>query len=466
MNRLLTAIKRQLEEVRANGFIKSVAVLAGGTAFAQAITLLVLPILTRLYSPEDFTLLAVYSSIVGIISVVACLRLEIAIPLPERNEDAASLFVLSLIVSACFGLVVALITAVWANQIIEVLKQPALYPYLYLLPLGIWLASSYSAVQYWATRKKNFSVIARTRMAQSLLGSGTQTGMGVAGYTPFGLLLGQFLLSGVGFVGLLCTAVKEDIVILRKVRWQNMRAQLLIYDKFPKYSTLDSFANTAAIQIPLIIIAGLAIGPEAGYLLLAMRVMAAPMSLIGGAVSEAYLSHAADEHRAGTLGSFTASVVAGLLKVGVGPLIFIGIVSPIAFSWVFGTQWQKAGDLVSLMVPWMVLQLIASSISMCIHVRGWQRAMLVLMVIGLVMRVGSVLLSVAFGADIVSYAYILSGVFFYGIYCAFCFFCSGVSLRQLATAVVGSSKITTIWILAGILFVITSNYLLQLPSLL
>lgn len=72
-------------------FARSVGVLAGGTAAAQAIGILVLPVVTRLYTPADFTVLAFYSSILGIVAGVACLRLDIAIPLTKSDGDAANL---------------------------------------------------------------------------------------------------------------------------------------------------------------------------------------------------------------------------------------------------------------------------------------------------------------------------------------------------------------------------------------
>ena len=80
-----------------SAFARGVGVLVGGTAFAQAIAVLALPLLTRLYTPDDFSVLAVYAAVLGISSVVACLRLEIAIPMPEDEGTAINLMLLGLI---------------------------------------------------------------------------------------------------------------------------------------------------------------------------------------------------------------------------------------------------------------------------------------------------------------------------------------------------------------------------------
>lgn len=58
----LTRLKALLPR---SSFARNVAVLAGGTAVGQAIVVLASPILTRLYTPEDFGVLAVYTSFLG-----------------------------------------------------------------------------------------------------------------------------------------------------------------------------------------------------------------------------------------------------------------------------------------------------------------------------------------------------------------------------------------------------------------
>ena len=64
----LLKIKRKLDVQ--GGFLKAVSVLMGGTAFAQLLSVLITPLLTRLYSPNDFALLAIYISLHAIFSVI------------------------------------------------------------------------------------------------------------------------------------------------------------------------------------------------------------------------------------------------------------------------------------------------------------------------------------------------------------------------------------------------------------
>jgi len=383
---------RRLTRITGDGFIRSVSILVGGSAVAQLLSLLMLPIVTRLYTPADFSTLAVYSALLTILTAVACLRLEIAIPLPENDSDAVNLLAIALGASLIFSIVIGLIVIIFPEIIAEFLRQPMLAKYLWLLPIGICVTAFYNALQFWTTRKKEFSRIARTRMEQAVGGSMTQIGLGWLGATPLGLLLGQIVSSAAGVFGLGQRALINDRENIHSISWQEMKRVLKRYERFPKISIIESLANNAAIQVPVVLIAAMAIGPEAGYLALAMRVMQAPLGLIGGAISQVYLSRAPEKHRENRLGEFTASILGGLTKTGVGPLIFAGFVAPDVFGLVFGEDWRRAGELVAWMTPWLIFQFLSSPVSMALHVTGQQGVAMGLQCFGLALRVLSVLL--------------------------------------------------------------------------
>jgi O-antigen/teichoic acid export membrane protein len=399
-----------------NSFIRSVGVLVGGTALAHGVTALALPVLSRLYSPADFSALAVFTSLLSIISVAACLRFDVAVTIPHRDTDAANLLALALGCALVVSLLVAVPVLLVPERIAEWSNQPMLRPYIWLLPVGVLLAASYSALQSWLVRKKSFGQIARSRVTQSAAAAGTQVSMGMAGIGTFGLLLGYVLNAGAACIVLGYRVIRFEREALRTITWPGMLGMATEYHRFPKYSTWEALSNSAAIQIPIIMIAAMAVGPEVGYLSMAMYVMQAPMALFGTAIGQVYLSKAPVEYRAERLGTFTAEVFGGLLKAGVGPLLFVGIVSPVVFPFVFGEEWRRAGHLVAWMTPWFIMQFLASPISMAIHVTGHQRAALQLQVFGLVIRVLAVWGASLWLEQRIVEAYALSGFVSYLVY--------------------------------------------------
>ncbi|QPN33197.1 oligosaccharide flippase family protein [Diaphorobacter sp. JS3051] len=444
-------IRTRLAGLMSNGFARNVGVLVGGTAFAQALSVLILPLLTRLYSPDDFTVLAAYASILAIFAGIACLRLEIAIPLPESDDEAANLLALAVTFSSMIAALLGLAVWIYSDEIIRLIAQPGLKPYLWLLPFGVWLSGIYAALQYWATRHKDFGLIARTRLSQATSSAAIQLSCGWAGFTPIGLILGQLCNVGAGVIRLGADIFRNQRNAIASVRHHTMLASLRRYERFPKYSTLEALANGANIQLPVLIIASLAIGPEAGFLMLASRVISAPMSLIGGAISQVYLSRAPAELRQGSLSTFTVEVLNGLIRSGVGPILFIGIIAPAAFPIIFGPEWERAGEIVSWMTPWFIFQFLASPISMILHVTENQKKALLLQVCGLFLRVGAVTLAAQIKPTYIVEAYVISGLIFYAIYLRIALQAAKVNIKPKDILHVKNFNILSSWVTISIL---------------
>lgn len=443
---------KDISDVRGlrSSFVRSVGVLVGGTAFAHAITALALPILSRLYSPTDFSTLAVFAGLLSIISVAACLRFDVAVAIPESDADAINVLALALACAALVAGLVALLVLFIPQSLVVRLNQPLLAPYLWLLPLGVIVAASSSALQNWFIRKKAFGLIARSRIGQSAVGTGTQVGLGFTGLASLGLLTGYVMNTGAACLVLGYRLLQCERKMLRSITRQNMQSMFEAYDRFPKYSTLEALSNSAAIQVPIILIAGLALGPEAGYLMLAISVMQAPMALIGSAIGQVYLSQAPVEYRAGRLGLFTVDILAGLMKTGVGPILFAGIVSPTAFAIVFGPDWHRSGELVAWMTPWFLLQFLASPISMALHITNRQHVALVLQVFSMIFRVAAVYGASSYRPVYIAETYALSGAVVYLIYFLVVLRVVDVEISAFIRNTIKLTPIIFAWIMVGI----------------
>ncbi len=418
---LVGPLTAKLQRLKKNSFAKSVSILVSGTAIAHALVFLATPILTRLYTPEDFSILAAYAAIIGIISVVSCLAFDMAIPLPKDDEEAISLLILALsstflISSISFG-IVYLIPVTKLTSI----GMGSLAQYRWMIPIAVLLSGAFSALQYFGIRNKGFLTISKARIFQSSLTISSQVGFGVYGVSPFGLLFGQMLSTGSGATYLGAILLKRRLLVLKRMStFNNLKHQFLKYKRFPQYTTFESLSNSAGIYFPIIIIAALAIGPEAGFLALATRVMQTPMGLLGRAVAQVYISQAPSEESSGNLSTFTEEVLKSLIRVGVGPLIFIGIVAPPTFSILFGQEWIRAGEIVTWMTPWFVLQFLSSPISTVMHIMHQQKKMLVVTLAGFIIRVGTIILAAMYFRQFFAEFYAISGSIFY-LACYFIF---------------------------------------------
>lgn len=399
-----------------NSFLRNVSILAGGTAFSQLLIALSLPVLTRLYTAEDFSHLAVYMALMGVFTVVACLRYNLAIPLPDNEDDALALTVAAIFSGGLISFLIAVPVMAYPTEMARLIGKSSFVSYLWMLPFGVFLASIYAALQSWSARKKRFALIAKTQLSQAVGGTGMQLFAGSVAPTPFGLIFGHMLFGGLGVLGLLRNSLASDRELLKKVSWKGVIRSARAYKRFPLYSVPEAFFNTASVQVPVLIVAAHAVGPEAGFLMLAMRVLGIPMTLIGRSVSHVYLAEAAEKMRSGELTAFTRNTVVSLAKIGVIPLLMAGVASPYLFPLIFGASWERAGYVVSWMVPWFLVQFITTPVSSVLHVTGNLVAAMHLQFFGLIFRVGAVASVGLFMPHLMVETYAISGLVFYLVY--------------------------------------------------
>lgn len=405
----------RLKKILSGSFIQDLSKLSFGTFAGRLIALAALPLLTRLYSPDDFGLLATFLALVSTISVVACLRLEIAISIADSDEDAIHLLVLAIMAIVTVTIASAAIIYSFPSQITSLLKQPSLEAYLWLIPLGIVTISTYATFQYWTIRAKQFSRIAKTRLTQAIASVSTMLTLGLVGLAPLGLLVGKLINTGAGGASLALSAWKNESNKIKGVTRQGLLKTLKNYKKYPTYSVLEAIFNTAAVQIPLIIVAANS-AKEAGYMFLAMQIMAVPVGLIGADVSKVYAPRAAKALQVGDLESMTKGIMFQLFKLGVGPFVVTGLFAPYFFPYIFGDHWQQAGEIISWLTPGVFLQFIVSPVSMALHVTGNQVYAMIFQAFGFFMFTGVVLIAATIIPKALVLSYAASVFTFYTLY--------------------------------------------------
>lgn len=412
-------------------FVRGVLALSTATAIGQAIAILTSPVITRLYSPEDFGVLAVYSSYLGIIIVIASLRYELAIPLPRSDGSAANVLALSLVnlagVTALTGLVVALFgkrIVVWSNT-------PQLISYIWLLPLGVLLGGAYQAFNYWAIRKRAFTRLARTKIQQGAGSAVIKIALGLAQFGTIGLLLGNIVGQAAGLVSLLFGALREDVVALKRIRRTRIRWTARRYRDFPLYSTWSAVANTAGSQLPLLLFSALFSPTVAGLYMLGHRVLHMPMNLLGTSIGQVFHANAAEARRDNRLGVLTLKAFEALVRISFGPMVLLAVVAPQLFTFFFGQEWKMAGVYAQWMIPWLVIVFITSPISTLVSVMEKQKQGLIFQISLLVIRSSAIIIGSRLDDPILAVAcYSLSSLLVWAVFNAVLMHYCGISLYQ------------------------------------
>ncbi|WP_309728367.1 oligosaccharide flippase family protein [Chamaesiphon sp. OTE_75_metabat_556] len=338
-----------------SGFLKNAAKLVGATALSQIVLILASLVLTRIYTPKDFGVLAIFTSLTIQMLVCASLRYEWAIPLPQEEEVATDLLVLCLILNCAIAPLVAIFVILGGHQIAVAVNSPALEPFLWLLPIVILLGGWYQSLSYWTLRKKEFGLLARTKLAQSVWTTGSQIAIGFTTQGPLGLLVGSVLNNVVG-------TISQALFFWHHSRTelQNLSVSRLVlisrrYFKFAMLTLVSSVIQASGSTAPSLLLAFFYDPKAAGFFALAQRVNSIPTMLVGTSISQVFQAHAAESIRKDPRELKRLFTRTSLLLFVSSLFLSLGLLSsPYFFPIIFGDAWKESGIMVQYMSPMFV----------------------------------------------------------------------------------------------------------------
>ncbi|NER94659.1 MAG: oligosaccharide flippase family protein [Symploca sp. SIO1B1] len=407
--------------------------MTSSTALAQALTILASPLLTRLYTPEDFGILAVYTSLLSLFVVVGSWRYQLAIPIASNDLAAANVLALSVIALVFMTLLSGFAMGILGSNIVTWTNAPELQPYLWLLPLGLFGAGMYQVLNYWAIRKKTFGYLAQTKLSQGVGQLITQLVLGLIHFRPLGLLLGDVVGRVAGSSRIATLAWKQNHTVFREISVSQMRSVASRYWRFPVLSGSSALLNSAGLQLPALLIAAFYGTQVAGWFALGQRIIGIPMALIGISVSQVYFSEAARLLRDNPeeLRQFFFKTTRRLLTIGILPIGILAMGGPWLFNLVFGKAWLEAGKYVQILALMFLCQFVVVPISQTLNVIERQDLQLAWDVSRLFLVIGSLQVSTILELPART-AIILYGIAMLFSYCCL-FLLTSMALNQQAS---------------------------------
>ena len=337
-------------------FIRSVFIVATGTAGAQAITMIFSPVITRLYSPEEFGLLGAFMAMVAVLTPMAALTYPIAIVLPRKHEDAIGLVKLSIRLAIVISSFVMIVVFFWGRDITDLLNASKMYPYLWLISVAMFFSVLHQVAEQWLIRHQQFRVAARVSVVQSGLVNVIKAGAGF--YYPIGgvLITIQILSQGVWAL-LLFLGIKgnkcQPLYINDNTK-ASLRELAYRYRDFAIFRAPEVSINAASQSLPVLMLAAV-FGPEsAGFYTLALTIMGVPAALIGKSVGDVFYPRISEASNSGEkLYPLLKKATLLMAIVGFFPFAVVMIFGPWLFALVFGAEWLVAGEYARWLAVWM-----------------------------------------------------------------------------------------------------------------
>jgi O-antigen/teichoic acid export membrane protein len=399
VERAFLRIKAKIKSLLKNRFVRSVILISGGTAFAQVVAMLSSPIITRIYSPEEYGIFTLFNSTLAIVALVGSLKYELCIPIVEDDEQSINSLSLSFFVLTIFVLATTLILVIFRVYLLRIIGAEKLINYWYLIPIGILFTQTYRILRQYAYRQKNFKGITQTVGIQSLVGNLLKIITGLFGFGVIGLLSSKILSESVGMTTLSKPLIKNK-ELFNKVRPQKMKWIAKRYIKFPLYQFPSTLVGQVSINLPVFFLGFIYNSQVVGAFGLANTIVRLPMNLIGKSVSNVFFAEAASIGRTNPkmLKDLSDKLFKKLLIIGLLPLLVLLLYAPFLFTFIFGESWTEAGNFARILSVLVFSDFIFSPVSRVFEILEKQVQMLFLNIIRVIFSI------IAFGIAIIFYS--------------------------------------------------------------
>jgi len=381
-------------------FARGVTVLAGSNALGQIIALAAAPILTRLYTPADFGLLAIYMSLTTVFGVIVCLRYELAIALPDSDTEGLNVAAVALSFVLLNSALSIAAVWLWRDNIAGFFNMPLLAPVMWMFPVSMLLLGNFTVFRYWAIRKKEFTAIGIARLQQVLSSLAVQ--LAGASFGGPALIGGQLANQGIG-----STSLGRRMISHPELKYISIHGLIRMakrFRRFPLITTWATLLNRGSAQLPAMMFAVL-FGPVvAGLYALSMRVVNAPAGVMSGALGSVFLSTAVDAAHQSRLAELTRSTYERLVVATLPPLALVALIAPEVFDWAFGAEWRVAGEYAQWIVILVYFAIVASPLTLLFVVLEKQSHDLVFQLLLFATRVSTIYLGSVYGDALLAIA--------------------------------------------------------------
>lgn len=349
--------------------------MATGRIIGQTIPILLTPLLTRLYSPQEFGVFAIFVAVTAILSLIANGRYNLAIVLPKKEENVFNLFALSNMINISFCLGLFVIIFIFQAPLLSILNLESSPLILYLMPLGTFVIGAFEPLHYMAVRKRFFKLLSGNMIFQFTLISILKIGFAFLAIEGLGLIWGHI-------VGYFAGIFLLSFLLIRKQTFMNFKIHInkksLLksasdYKNFPMYSLPADTLNAFSQQMPNLLLNNFFGSAIVGHFSLTQRVLASPITLVSSAISDVFRERASSDYRETQscrkifMVTFQKLFIFSLIPF---TLLFFFATDIVPF--VFGQEWAPAGEYIKIMTLLFFLRFSIAPLTSVLYVTGKQ----------------------------------------------------------------------------------------------
>ena len=372
---------------------RNVGKLLSANVIAQVLGILIYPVLTRLYAPEDFGLLNLFLSIGGVLALLSTCEYQSAILLPSNEKESAGVAKVAMCVIGIILLLIA-ITIPFSHPIATLFNAPALSTYYWLLVPYVGALGGWTVCNAWLTRKKGFGRISTYQLNLSFTGVLTKLLFGVLGWLRSGLILSTVFSP---IIALTASLIHNKHTY--KDMWQptdsSLRELAHKYIRFPLYSMPRSLVNNLSGNLPALVLTPYFGLNKLGFFAMAMTLALRPITMITASVHQVLFERIAQAVRNNQ--SIWLSIKKWWLQMAmivIPGMVLLTIFMPWLVKILLGAGWEETAVLIRFMMPWLTCIFLIAPLAFISEVFGKQKLFLGIEIAYLGLRIGAMVIGI------------------------------------------------------------------------
>lgn len=361
-------------------FRNDFATLTMGRAIAQIVPLIITPILTRIYSPQDFGIFAVFIAIVTVSSLISTGRYNLAITLPKEDEEATELLLICLVGVVSFTILSFLILQLFQYSVLNILSLEGKNLLIYLIPLGIFIVGSIESVYYWLLRRRDYFFLSRNFIVQTSVINFLKFIFAFIFLGWEGLVLAYILGALLSLIFLAGRFIRKSDFAksVKRLKKGFLIRRAKQYKEFLIFSMPADGINSFAKELPNMLLNSIFGTDIAGFYSLTQRILRIPIAFISSAMTDVFRERASvDSREKGDCREIFLVTLKYLLLFSILPFLAIFIFAPALTPIILGQQWVEVGGYVRVLTPLFFFQFIASPLGATLYINNKQKYFLV-----------------------------------------------------------------------------------------
>jgi lipopolysaccharide exporter len=384
----------KIRNIMKNQYLKDIATLATGTFFSQIIVVLFLPILSRIYNPEEFGLYSLFLAVSGSIAIISTLTYDRAIVLPKNSGDANKIALLAIFFCFITALVSLLIMIFFDDFFINYFGGYRFI--LFLLPLRVMQIGLQQIFDELSIRHKFYTSLSILRGSNSLIVSLVQF-ISRFVYKLDGLIFGRFIGDSILLIMILVIHLREKTINFKQFSYYHLAKVAKKYMLFPKFYLPQIFFNTISLNTPFILLPYFYSLEVAGLYGMAIRILEQPLRLIATSSQSVYYQKAAEMFaKEEDIYDIFFNTTKGLLQIFIIPAVLIFIFGPQLFKIFLGDNWFESGIIAQILITWLAFGFIKTPTTMTFSILSLQRVQMYGEFLLLLLRIAAIVLGYYF----------------------------------------------------------------------